>query len=237
MSILLAHEMGHFLQSRRHRVPASWPYFIPMPLMLFGTMGAVIFQGAGTADRRKLFDIAVSGPIAGLVLALPIAWFGLQGTEVVDVPPGSTGLILGDPPLLKGMISLVHGPLAAGQEVQLTPMLQAGWLGIFITALNLVPIGQLDGGHILYALIGRRAHRVAILLLLGWAGYMVLASSPSYLLMVVLLLLMGPRHPPTADDTVPLGTWRHVLGWLTLAFLLVGFTPEPIRVDLPVPLK
>lgn len=234
MLILLAHEMGHYVQARRYRVPATLPYFIPMPGTPFGTMGAVIVQGAGVADRKALFDIAISGPLAGLVLALPVAYVGVRISQVVPLD-GAAVMIFGDPPVLKWMITAVHGPQPPGHEVILNPLLFAGWVGIFVTALNLVPIGQLDGGHILYTLIGKRAHAVAIVLLLTAIAAMIYTGYPAYALMVVLLVLMGPRHPPTADDTVPLGTGRIVLGWATLSFLLIGFTLEPIKVSEPPP--
>jgi len=226
--ILLAHEMGHYLQARRYRVPASLPYFIPMPISPFGTMGAVIVQGAGVANRKQLFDIAISGPLAGLVLALPVAYFGLQETNIVNISPSDPGFRYGDPLILQWMIEWIHGPLAENQDVQLTPMLFAGWVGIFVTALNLIPIGQLDGGHLLYTLIGRRSHGVAMLLLFAAVFYMLFTRQFAYVLMVVLLMLMGPRHPPTADDRIPLGRPRVVLGWLTLAFIVIGFTPTPL---------
>ncbi|MBW3541407.1 MAG: site-2 protease family protein, partial [Planctomycetes bacterium] len=236
MSILVAHEMGHYVQAWLNKVPATLPYFLPMPLGVLGTMGAVIVQGSGYANRRSLFDIAVTGPLAGLVIALPVTWVGLVGWEAAGVPrapvgtvkPGTNGLILGEPLLFKAMIRSVHGPLAENQEVLMTPLLMAGWVGIFITALNLIPVGQLDGGHILYTLIGRRAHRVALAVIAGALAYMFATGYYVYSVMLVLLLLMGPRHPPTADDTVSLGPVRYALGWLTLAFIIVGFTPTPI---------
>jgi Zn-dependent protease len=228
MLILFAHEMGHYLQARRYHVPATLPFFIPFPISPFGTMGAVIIQGAGVANRKQLFDIAISGPLAGLVLALPIAYFGLQQTEVFDIDPSKSMARYGDPLILQWMIEWIHGPLAENQDVQLTPMLFAGWVGIFVTALNLIPIGQLDGGHLLYTLIGKRSHGVAVLLLFAAIFYMLLTKQFAYALMVALLMLMGPRHPPTANDRVPLGRPRVVLGWLTLAFIVIGFTPTPL---------
>ena len=228
MSILLAHEMGHYLQARRYRVPATLPYFLPMPISPFGTMGAVILQGAGVADRKQLFDIAISGPLAGLVIAIPVVFFGLQDAQIVQVGPNQQGMLYGDPLILQWMIEAKHGPLREDQHVILNPLLFAGWVGVFITALNLIPIGQLDGGHILYALVGKRAHRVASLLLWGSVAYMVMTRNYSYMLIVILLILMGPRHPPTANDYVPLGNIRIILGWLTLAFIVIGFTPAPI---------
>lgn len=228
MLTLLAHEMGHYLQARRHHVPASLPYFIPFPISPFGTMGAVIVQGAGFADRKKLFDIAISGPLAGLVLALPITWFGLKQSGYFPIPESPNGPIYGDPLILQWMGQLIHGPKPAGHDLAITPLLFAGWVGIFITALNLIPIGQLDGGHVLYTLIGKRAHKVALLLMATAVGMMIYFRYPAYALMLLLLFLMGPKHPPTADDTVPLGAGRIILGWLTLAFVIVGFTPMPI---------
>jgi Zn-dependent protease len=240
--ILLAHEMGHYLQARRYGVPTSLPYFIPFPISPLGTMGAVIVQGAGVADRKMLFDIAISGPLAGLVVALPIAFLGVQNSKMGFIGPDFSGPLYGDPLILKWMIDFVHQPFPEGAKVVKNPLLFAGWVGIFITALNLIPIGQLDGGHLLYTLIGKRAHSVAILLLLGAVGYMIYSQYYAYGLMVVLLLLMGPRHPPTANDRVRLGLPRVVLGWLTLGFILIGFTPTPImelkpRPRRPVPPK
>ena len=161
MGILLAHELGHYLQALRYGVPASPPMFIPMPLPPLGTMGAVILQGAGFANRKVLFDIAISGPLAGLAVALPVVWWGLQNSTVMTINPSQTALIFGDPLILEWMYELQHGMLAPNQEVVLNPLLHAGWVGVFITAVNLVPGGQLDGGHILYTLSGRKAHWVA----------------------------------------------------------------------------
>jgi membrane-associated protease RseP (regulator of RpoE activity) len=229
MTILIAHEMGHYLQARRYRVPATLPYFIPFPITPFGTMGAVIVQGAGVANRKSLFDIAVSGPLAGLVFALPITMLGISRAQVSDSAPPPGELIYGMPLIFEWLVHWIRGPLPEGSwGLADNPWLFAGWVGIFITALNLVPIGQLDGGHILYTLIGRRAHRVALGLLFAAAAFMILTGQISYVFMIVLLVVAGPRHPPTADDNVPLGAGRIALGWLTLAFVIIGFTPIPI---------
>jgi len=229
MLILFAHEMGHYLQAVRYHVAASPPFFIPMPILPFGTMGAVIVQRSGYGDRKKLFDIGISGPLAGLVFALPIAWFGALWSEVrsrLEFAGGS--LEFGDPLIMQWMYEWVHGPLGPNDVIMLNPLLFAGWVGIFITALNLIPIGQLDGGHVLYALIGKRAHMVAMLLIYSILGYMIFTNNFQYVLMLILIVFFGPRHPPTADDTIPLGWFRIILGWLTLAFIVIGFTPMPI---------
>jgi len=228
MLILLSHEMGHYLQSKRYHIPATRPLFIPMPMSPFGTMGAVILQRGGVANRKQMFDVAVSGPLAGLVFAIPFAYWGVLNSTVITTIKQEGTYSYGEPLILKWMISLVHGPLAENQDVLLNPLLFAGWVGIFITALNLIPIGQLDGGHILYTLIGKRANIVAKVFMIGAIGYMVYNNEFGYSLLILLLIFFGITHPPTADDTVPLGTKRIVIGWLTLAFFIIGFTVTPI---------
>jgi membrane-associated protease RseP (regulator of RpoE activity) len=238
MLILGAHEMGHYLQARRYRVPASLPMFIPMPITPFGTMGAVIVQDAGVADRKSMFDIAISGPLAGLVVALPLNWWGIQHSEIGQITPGGGGWT--NPLIVEWMISIIHRPLLPGEDIALTPIVFAGWVGIFITGLNLIPIGQLDGGHILYCLLGRRAHQIARALFVGavvivvfnvWRGHQ---EYMSWSLMLFLIWLMGTRHPPTANDRVPLGKARIILGWLTLSFIVIGFVPAPMYTAEPV---
>ncbi len=227
MSILFFHEMGHYLFSVRHRVPASFPYFIPLPLPPLGTMGAVILQGRGVATRRQMFDIAVAGPIAGLVITMPVLLLGIyQSGYQTTVPSG--GLEFGEPLLLQWLIHWVHGPGLPEQTFVITTLGLAGWVGVFITAMNLLPVGQLDGGHILYTLIGRKAHVVAILVIVSGVAMMAIQGSYTFTLLLILLMVTGLRHPPTANDAEPLGTGRAILGWLTLSFLIIGFTPTPI---------
>lgn len=229
MLILFAHEMGHYLQSVRYRVPASLPYFIPMPLTPLGTMGAVIFQGRGTATRRQMFDIAVSGPLAGLAVTIPVLCVGLNNSYYAPLPAGIF-LEFGDPLIITWLMELIHGPLPAGQVMFLNSMAFAGWVGVLLTAINLLPVGQLDGGHIAYTLLGRRAHTLALITVGAAAGMIIFQQNYSFVLLVVLMLLTGIRHPPTADDSESLGWFRHVIGWLTLSFLVVGLTPNPMMV-------
>ena len=227
MATLLAHELGHYLQAMRYGVPASLPFFIPMPASPIGTMGAVILMQPGMGNRRTLFDIAISGPIMGLVPALLFCVIGLQWSSVIVIDNQQPALMLGEPLLFKFFAYLTFGPLAEGEDIVLHPVAFAGWVGIFITALNLIPIGQLDGGHILYALLLRRAHRVARILLLGAAVAIVIWGYWGWTLMVLLLAWIGPVHPPTSNDQVPLGFGRTVVGWASLPFVLIGFTPTP----------
>ncbi|QDV50952.1 site-2 protease family protein [Gimesia fumaroli] len=228
MLILLSHEMGHYLQSKRYHIPATRPLFIPMPISPFGTMGAVILQRGGIANRKQMFDIAVSGPLAGLVFAIPFAYWGVLNSEVITVTNQAGTYSYGEPLILQWMVELVHGPLAENQDVLLNPMLFAGWVGIFITALNLLPIGQLDGGHILYTMLGPKANLIARLFLSVGIIYMIYSNDYGYSLIILLLVFFGITHPPTADDSVPLGPMRILIGCLTLAFFVIGFTITPI---------
>jgi membrane-associated protease RseP (regulator of RpoE activity) len=232
MFTLLSHELGHFIQAHRYGVPASLPYFIPMPASPIGTMGAVIAMAPHAGDRRSLFDIAITGPIAGLIPALVFSIIGLQWSEVVDTTGQRFSLLLGEPLLFKLLAWLTFGPLPEHLDIALHPVAFAGWVGIFITALNLFPIGQLDGGHILYALLRRKAHPVAMAALALAAAAVIIWGYWGWTLMIILLMLIGPAHPPTANDNVPLGSTRTILGWAALAFLPIGFTPVPFSFDM-----
>jgi len=232
MTILVCHEMGHFIQAHRYGAYASLPYFIPLPFPLspLGTLGAVIGMEPRVGHRRALFDIGITGPLAGLVPTLIFLVVGLQHSTL-GIPSGH-GMSFGDPLLFQFLAHWILGPIPPGYEVVADPMAFAGWVGLLVTSLNLIPIGQLDGGHILYALLRKKAHKVASLLLFG-ALFLVIWKweyLKSWTLMIFLLLLMGPIHPPTADDEEPLGFGRYILGWLTLAFIVVGFTPMPLQV-------
>lgn len=227
MLILLAHEFGHFLQARRYGVPASLPCFIPMPLSPIGTMGAVIAMQPGKGTRRMVFDIGISGPIAGFFPAVFFSLYGLYQSEIVNMKDVELGLSLGEPLIFKAMVYWVLGPLPEGWDVVLHPVAYAGWVGIFITALNLFPIGQLDGGHILYCLLRKRSHSVAKLVLLGCIAAVVYYQYWGWVLMLSLLIWMGAVHPKTANDEEELGAIRIFLGWLALLFMPLGFTPVP----------
>ena len=227
MTILICHEAGHFFQARRYRVHASYPYFIPMPISPLGTLGAVIVMEPRMGHRRALFDIGITGPLAGLVPTLLFCVWGLYLSQVKAYIPRGDQMMLGEPLLFKVLGAWIHGPIPEGHDLYLHPMAFAGWVGLLITALNLLPIGQLDGGHILYGLLRTKAHKVATLLLLAAVVAVIWYRLWGWTLMLVLLMLMGPVHPPTANDEVPLGPVRTVLGWLALAFIPIGFTPQP----------
>jgi membrane-associated protease RseP (regulator of RpoE activity) len=229
MTILICHEMGHFIQAWRYGVYASFPYFLPMPFSPLGTLGAVIAMEPRMGHRRALFDIGISGPLAGLVPTIIFLVVGLK-RSTLGMPPVGDESVYGAPLLVQYLAEWILGPIPRGLVIHEHPMAFAGWVGLLVTSLNLMPIGQLDGGHVLYALLGRRANRVMSILLM--LGVIVVAwnvkAYGSWMLMLFLLILMRPSHPPTADDEEPLGVFRTILGWLMLGFIIVGFTPTPI---------
>ncbi len=230
MLILVFHEAGHYIQARRYGVQASLPYFIPMPFSPIGTLGAVIAMDAQVRDRRALFDIGITGPLAGLVPTMVFLVWGLHLSEYGVPRPGS--LLFGDPLIFRFFAEWIRGPAPPGHEVMVHPFGFAAWVGLLITSLNLLPVGQLDGGHVLYALLRNRAATVASVILAGVTAAVIYGTIrhgyPQWLLMLFLLFLMGPAHPPTGNDHARLGPVRVVLGWLTLAFIFVGLTPTPI---------
>lgn len=233
MAILLAHEMGHYLACRLYRIPASMPYFLPLPpgLGLSGTLGAFIRIRGPITSKPVLFDMAAAGPIAGFVVALPAMAWGLSMSRVVPLPADFVGFELGEPLLFQAISYGLFGSIPDGQSVNLHPMAMAAWFGLLVTALNLMPLGQLDGGHISYAVFGRKSSYIT----LGALGVIVVLAlvSSSWivwaLLLVVLLYVFGRHHPPTWDESVPLDRARIAVAVLTLLIFIACFTPTPIE--------
>ncbi len=226
LAILLSHEMGHFVLTLRHRIPASYPLFIPMPFSPLGTMGAVIAMQGSQADRRQLFDIGIAGPLAGLVVALPVVCCGILQAPAATFTPR----VVFHQPLLIQMLTAWLRPEVGEHGLQMSPLLMAGWVGFLVTGLNMLPISQLDGGHITYALLGRKAHILARLLVFLAAAYIVLAQTYVWILMLALIVLMGIDHPPTRNDSAPLGPFRLALGFLSLAIPILCFPPQGISI-------
>jgi Zn-dependent protease len=216
--------MGHFVMSRIHGVEATPPYFIPGPPFLVGTFGAFIRMHTPT-NRKALFDVGAAGPWAGFLVAIPAVFYGLSLSEVRALDPSSGGLILGESLVFTGLTHLALGVSPADATILLHPIALAGWFGLFVTFLNLLPVGQLDGGHVVYSLIGHRHRwvaRVALLVIiglafLGWQGWAMWA---------VLVTLLGLDHPPTIDDT-PLDPARRVAAWLTIGLFVITFAGAP----------
>ncbi len=230
LGILVTHEFGHYLFSRIHRVPASLPLFIPGPPHFIGTFGAVIRMRSPILSRRALFDIGVAGPIAGFVVAVVALVIGLSLSKVVT-NEAVYGLHLGEPLLLQFVSWLVLGPLPQGYDVVLHPVGFAAWFGLFVTSLNLIPIGQLDGGHVAYALWGPRQRTVAlamlpILLVLGFMP----GGWPGWFLWAGMAGLVGLGHPPVRDPRAALGRTRIWVGWGALAIFVLTFAPIPFSV-------
>jgi membrane-associated protease RseP (regulator of RpoE activity) len=229
ISILLFHEMGHFVLCLRYRVPATLPYFIPIPALPFGTMGAVIRMRGQLRSRQSILDIGAAGPLAGLIIAIPLLFWGLQRSTLAPVGELSAqgGFRLGES-LLFGWIAGLALPNPGGDlEILLHPVAMAGWAGLFVTGLNLLPIGQLDGGHILYALLGTQARWAGRLFLLFLAGLTLFVHRGWWPLILLLLFFVRTGHPPPIDPR-PLGRGRTVLALAMMALFVVTFVPRPL---------
>jgi membrane-associated protease RseP (regulator of RpoE activity) len=231
LAILGAHEMGHYVACRYYRVDASLPYFIPAVGVLTGTFGAVIRIREPILYKRALFDIGIAGPIAGFVVAVPALFLGLALSNVVPLPRGFQGLELGEPLLFKAASWLVWGTPAQGLTVNIHPMAFAAWFGLLATALNLFPIAQLDGGHISYAVLGRRSTYVTYGALLCAAALTLVSLSWLVwtVMIVAMLFVAGPRHPPVMDELVPLDRTRQWLAVFAIVMFALCFTPAPIE--------
>jgi membrane-associated protease RseP (regulator of RpoE activity) len=254
IGILLCHEMGHYLMARAYGVDSTLPFFIPVPFGI-GTFGAVIRIRSAMPSRRAVLDIGAAGPIAGFVVAVPLLAWGLAHSQVRAVGEVTAGLsnvgspwavlrallegrplsggqgtiqLMGDSLVTWAVQKLMVGNVPTGYDVFLHPVAFAAWLGLFVTTLNLIPIGQLDGGHITYALLGRRRAHLASRLVS--AGLLVAGIFFSWNWLVWWLLtrfFVGLRHPPALTDE-PLGPGRRALAWASIALFAVTFIPVPI---------
>ena len=230
LAILGTHEFGHYFTARAYGASVSLPYFIPAPppLFLFGTLGAVIRMRSPARDRNSLFDIAVAGPLAGLIVALPTLWVGLGWSRVGVVPEGG-GVTFGDSLLMRFMTYLVFGDIPAGMDVFVHPMALAGWVGLFVTALNLFPVRQLDGGRIAYALFGSAHRYVSIGTFFALLTLGAVAESLNWIVFAGLVfLLIGFHHAPPLDDMTPLSPERYAVGVFCLVLLVLLIPPVPI---------
>ncbi len=225
LTILMAHEMGHYLAARYYTVDATLPFFLPAPTLI-GTLGAFIRLRSAIVSKRILFDIGIAGPIAGFAaLLVPLA-IGVSMSHQMPRVALRGDFVFGTPLLLR-IFEMMWFPGVSTADLSLHPMARAAWAGLLATALNLLPIGQLDGGHILYAIVGERAKWLSRILVAALA-VMGFFFAYSWLLWAVLLVLFGLRHPPLYDP-YPIGRARIWLGLLALAILVVSFTPIPVR--------
>ena len=231
LAILGAHEFGHYYACRYYGVDASLPYFLPAPLPLTGTLGAFIRIRQPIPTKRQLFDIGIAGPIAGFLVAVPVLLAGMSLSRVVPIPPDFQGVELGEPLLFKAVSWLRWGTPPEGYSINMHPMAFAAWFGLLATALNLFPIGQLDGGHISYAVLGRKSTILTVAMVLCLIGLTFFSSSWTVwtMLTIGMLLLFGPRHPRTVDEDVPLDRSRLLLAVFALIMFILCFTPAPIE--------
>jgi membrane-associated protease RseP (regulator of RpoE activity) len=237
--ILGSHEFGHYFACRYYGVDASLPYFLPMPVLLTGTLGAVIRIRQPLPGKRALFDIGIAGPIAGFVVAIPVLMLGMYLSNVIPIPADFKGTVFefGEPLLFKAAAWLRFGSVTDGYTVNMHPMVFAAWFGLLATALNLFPIGQLDGGHISYAVLGRRSTFVTVGMVLCLVGLTFWSRSWVVwtVLTVAMLFAFGPRHPRVWDEDVPLDRARLWLAVFAVVMFILCFTPAPLELRDLVP--
>jgi membrane-associated protease RseP (regulator of RpoE activity) len=230
MIILLSHELSHYFASRSHRTEATLPYFIPAPSII-GTFGAFIKMKSPIASRKALIDIGASGPIVGFVFSVVASIIGLELSEVMAAPEGEGMLGLGESLLFSFLAKAILGATPEGHEILLHPIAFAGWIGLFVTTLNLIPIGQLDGGHIAYALFGRQ-HRNISMALVAALGVMGVIYWGGWIIWAVLMFILGLGHPPVLYWESPLDPKRKSMGWLALFIFVITFIPMPFSISL-----
>lgn len=227
LSILLSHEFSHYIASRLHRTKATLPYFIPAPTAI-GTFGAIIKMKSPIATRRALIDIGAAGPIAGFIVSIITTIVGLNLSEISKADELKEGISFGSSLIFLILVRTVMGEIPDGYAVMLHPVALAGWIGFLVTALNLIPVGQLDGGHIIYGLFGRK-HRyislffVIVLLILGivaWYGWLMWAG---------LLFILGLKHPPVLLWEERLGISRKITGIVSILIFILSFIPIPLQ--------
>lgn len=230
LSILGTHEFGHYFTARYYRASVSLPYFIPAPPpFIFGTLGAIIKMRSPARDRDSLFDIAVAGPLAGLVVAIPALMLGLSWSRLDTVPPDFSGVVFGDSLLMRFLVYLSFGSLPPDTDVLIHPVGLAGWVGLFVTALNLFPVGQLDGGRIAYALFGVHHRKVSMATFMGLLALGAVTGSMNWIVWAALLFfLIGFHHSPPLNDLTPLSPGRYGLGVVCLILLILLIPPVPI---------
>jgi membrane-associated protease RseP (regulator of RpoE activity) len=244
--ILGAHELGHYFATKFYKIQSSLPIFIPFPISPTGTCGAVILMDGNRADRKQIFDIGLAGPIAGLVFAIPIAILGLM----VGSPPETRGksIQFGQPLIVQWLSSSMPVQSPTGENVDIAggallkansisneamnPLLMAAWVGFLVTGLNMVPISQLDGGHVIFGLLGRNSKFVAWSAYIACIGYVIYTSytfgQPEFIVMLLLIPIMGITHPPSRNDDVQLGLTRQIIGLLSLAIPLLCIPLRPV---------
>ena len=225
--ILMVHELSHYFTSRRHHVSATLPYFIPAPPII-GTFGAIIKMKPPIPDKRSLIDIGASGPIGGFIIAIIACVIGLSLSEVKPAGALDGGLAFGSSLLFSFLSEIVLQTGPEEYDVMLHPVAFAGWIGLLVTSLNLLPIGQLDGGHIVYALFGEK-HRLIAKITIPILIVMGITLWPGWIVWAILMIIMGYKHPPVVYPHIQLDKNRKIIGWISLAIFILTFTPMPVQ--------
>jgi Zn-dependent protease len=254
MSILLAHEFGHYFVARYYKIAVSLPYFIPLPFSLIGTLGAFILQPP-CKTKKQLFDIGVAGPLGGLILAIPLVFFGVASSQISHINRNATSVLEGnsifyllvkyfmhgqllpsfdqynDLPVWREFLLLLSGsiPPGRGEDIFINAFTFAAWFGLLITAMNLLPVGQLDGGHIIYCILGEKARWLGVILIGAMFGLAIFWWYGWFLWTLLLFLVIGPGHPPPLNDLVEIGWPRKLLGFVMLLFFILLFMPSPFQ--------
>jgi len=230
MSILIVHEMGHYFISRKHGISTSLPFFIPVPPVLsfnIGTFGALISSRDPMPNKKALFDVGISGPIAGFIVAIPVTVIGIATAKIVpivpfeDLPSGET--VFGSSFLIDALANLILD-IPASYTIDMNPILFAGWVGLLITSINLLPAGQLDGGHIFRAVFGEKQKYI------GWAAVGIMVLTGWIFFAIIIIFMMGMMHPPPLNDDTDLDIKRKLLFIVALAMLLLCYIPYPIHI-------
>lgn len=236
LSILTVHEFSHYLAARRYGAPASLPYFAPIPVPPLGTMGAVIVQKSPLLNRKAVFDLGVSGPLGGLIVAIPLLILGLLLSKVEPLPVGISYTMEGNSIFYYFIKWVIFGQSlpSGGVDVMLHPIAFAAWAGVLVTGLNLLPVGQYDGGHIAYAMWGPKAWLVArgvVIAMFVWAAILLFIGNSigtTWALLGALGFTMGARHPAPLDDVTPLDSTRKYIGWAVIVLLILILVPIPL---------
>jgi membrane-associated protease RseP (regulator of RpoE activity) len=232
LAILGFHEFGHYFAARYHGVNVTLPYFIPAPpaITLIGTFGAFIKSRSAFINRRQLLDVGAAGPLAGLVIAVIVLAIGINNSTIQPMSDEFSGIFFGESLLFKFLTYLIKGPVEGDYVLVISSVGFAGWVGILVTMFNLLPMGQLDGGHIAYALFGKLQKTVAlgvILILVALSFYW-----QGWLVWIFIGLLLKLKHPPTVMDEIPLGKGRQVIGLISILAFIICFIPSPIYFDI-----
>jgi membrane-associated protease RseP (regulator of RpoE activity) len=226
MSILFIHEMGHYFISKKHGIKTSLPYFIPIPPILpifnIGTFGALISSNDPMPNKKALFDVGISGPLAGFFVALPITIIGIMtSTPITDVEPATGEIILGGS-ILFSIISSLFLNIQQGVAIDLSLTAFAGWIGLLITSINLLPAGQLDGGHIFRAVLGDKQKYA------GWIAIIIMIFTGWAFFAIIIVFLMGTMHPPPLNDDTEIDNKRKIIFFIVLIILIISYIPNPI---------